>query len=100
MLYVISPALVRDFSPRLRRATAMGFWLVGPIGGLILATSTSSLLIARCNAWQYPYAFTGAVGLFVFLMCFLGLRELSATLRNQVVVSAQEKDRVEAQAYL
>jgi MFS family permease len=100
MLYVVAPALVRDFSPRLRRATAMGFWLVGPIGGLILATSTSSLILARFNAWQYPYAFTGVVGLFVFLMCFLGLRELSASLRNQVIMSAQEKGRVEAQVHL
>jgi sugar phosphate permease len=77
----------------------MGFWLVGPIGGLILATSTSSLLLARFDAWQYPYAFAGAVGLFVFLLCFIGLRELSAPLRNQVMVSSQEKDRIKAQAH-
>ena len=100
ILYVVAPALVRDFSPRLRRATAMGFWLIGPIGGLILATGTSSLILTRFDAWQYPYAFTGAVGLLAFLLCFLGLRELSASLRNQVLVSAQEKDRVEAQARL
>ncbi len=100
MLYVVAPALVRDFSPRLRRATAMGFWLIGPIGGLILATGTSSLMLARFDAWQYPYALVGVIGLLVFLLCLLGLRELSAPLRNQVIVSAQEKDRVEAQARL
>ena len=100
ILYVITPALVRDFSPRLRRATAMGFWLIGPIGGLILATGTSSLILTRFDAWQYPYAFAGVVGLLVFLVCFLGLRELSAPLRNQVMVSAQEKDHIEAQARL
>jgi MFS family permease len=100
ILYVVAPALVRDFSPRLRRATAMGFWLIGPIGGLILATGTSSLMLARFDAWQYPYALVGIIGLLVFLLCLLGLRELSASLRNQVIVSAQEKDRVEAQARL
>lgn len=100
ILYVVAPALVRDFSPRLRRATAMGFWLIGPIGGLILATGTSSLILTRFDAWQYPYTFAGALGLLVFLLCFLGLRELSAPLRNQVMVSAQEKDHIEAQARL
>jgi MFS family permease len=100
MLYVVAPALVRDFSPRLRRATAMGFWLIGPIGGLILATGTSSLMLAHFDAWQYPYALVGMIGLLVFLLCLLGLRELSASLRNQVIVSAQESDRVEAQARL
>jgi MFS family permease len=100
ILYVVAPALVRDFSPRLRRATAMGFWLIGPIGGLILATGTSSLMLTRFDAWQYPYAFAGALGLLVFLLCFLGLRELSAPLRNQVMVSVQEKDHIEAQARL
>lgn len=100
MLYVVAPALVRDFSPRLRRATAMGFWLIGPIGGLILATGTSSLILTRFDAWHYPYALTGALGLLVFLLCLLGLRELSAPLRNQIIMSAQEKDRVEAQAQL
>ena len=100
MLYVVAPALVRDFSPRLRRATAMGFWLIGPIGGLILATGTSSLTLTRFDAWQYPYALAGVIGLLVFLLCLLGLHELSAPLRNQVMVSVQEKDRVEAQARL
>jgi MFS family permease len=100
MLYVVAPALVRDFSPRLRRATAMGFWLIGPIGGLILATGTSSLMLVRFDAWPYPFAVVGIIGLLVFLVCLLGLRELSAPLRNQVMVSAKEKDRVEAQARL
>ena len=100
ILYVVAPALVRDFSPRLRRATAMGFWLIGPIGGLILATGTSSLILTHFDVWQYPYALAGVIGLLVFLLCLLGLRELSAPLRNQVIMSAQEKDRVEAQAHL
>jgi hypothetical protein len=78
----------------------MGFWLIGPIGGLILATGTSSLMLARFDAWQYPYALVGMIGLLVFLVCLLGLRELSAPLRNQVIVSTQERDRVEAQARL
>src|ERR1700681_3795889 len=30
---VATPALIRDFSPQLGRATAMGFWTVGPVAG-------------------------------------------------------------------
>ena len=38
VILVATPALVRDFSPQLGRATAMGFWTLGPvIGSLVLA---------------------------------------------------------------
>ena len=30
MLLVATPALIRDFSPQLGRASAMGFWTLGP----------------------------------------------------------------------
>src|SRR5664280_3683445 len=37
MLLVATPALIRDFSPQLGRASAMGFWTLGPvIGGLVV----------------------------------------------------------------
>ncbi len=38
IILTVTPALVRDFSPRLGRAAAMGFWTVGPVGGSVLAT--------------------------------------------------------------
>ncbi len=49
IILVVTPALVRDFSPRLGRAAAMGFWTVGPVGGSVLATfMASQTLLLQC----------------------------------------------------
>ena len=40
---VATPALIRDFSPQVGRATAMGFWTSGPVlGSLIVAVVGSA----------------------------------------------------------
>ena len=45
VILVATPALVRDFSPQLGRASAMGFWTLGPvIGSLVLAEVSSHTL--------------------------------------------------------
>src|ERR1700728_2549578 len=35
-ILVATPALVRDFSPELGRASAMGFWTIGPVAGSLI----------------------------------------------------------------
>ena len=35
-ILVATPALVRDFSPQLGRASAMGFWTIGPVAGSLI----------------------------------------------------------------
>ena len=37
-ILVATPALVRDFSPQLGRASAMGFWTVGPVAGSFIVS--------------------------------------------------------------
>ena len=99
IILVATPALVRDFSPRLGRATAMGFWTVGPVGGSVLATLVANqTLPVYNNSWQSQYLIAGIVGLVVFFVCFFLLRELSPELRGQVMVSLREKELVEERA--
>lgn len=99
IILVVTPALVRDFSPRLGRAVAMGFWTVGPVGGSVLATLVASLTLPIFhNSWQSQYLIAGVVGVVIFVLCLLGLRELSPGLRDQVMTSLSERDRVEARA--
>ena len=44
---VATPALIRDFSPQVGRATAMGFWTSGPVlGSLIVAVVGSATIPA------------------------------------------------------
>ena len=33
IILVATPALIRDFAPQVGRATAMGFWTIGPVLG-------------------------------------------------------------------
>lgn len=99
IILVATPALVRDFSPRLGRATAMAFWTIGPVGGSLLATSITGTTISSFqNAWQSQYLIAGVVGLLIALICFLKLRDISPTLRAQIMTSMQEKALLEARA--
>lgn len=98
IILVATPALVRDFSPRLGRALAMGFWTVGPVGGSVLATVVASQSLPHFGTWQSQYVIAGIVGLVIFVVCFLFLRELSPGMRDQVMNSVQEKELVESRA--
>ena len=33
VILVATPAMIRDFSPQVGRASAMGFWTLGPVPG-------------------------------------------------------------------
>lgn len=99
VILVVTPALVRDFSPRFGRALAMGFWTVGPVGGSVLATTVASQTLAFYNnSWQSQYIIAGIVGLLVFALCFFCMRELSPGLRSQMLNSTEEKALLERRA--
>jgi MFS family permease len=98
MILTVTPALVRDFSPRLGRAAAMGFWTIGPVGGNFLAALVASLTLPVYHSWHSQYVIAGGVGLVVFLVCLVGLRELSPALRDQVMYTLRDKALVEARA--
>src|SRR5579859_907125 len=98
VILIATPALVRDFSPRFGRAMAMGFWTVGPVGGSFLATTVASQTLPIYGTWESQYVIAGIVGLVIFVLCFLFLRELSPGLRDQVMNTTQEKEVVESRA--
>src|SRR5271170_5712643 len=91
MCLVATPALIRDFSPQVGRATAMGFWTSGPVlGSLIVAvvgSATIPAVVLHTRFWTHEYLIAGLVGLVVFLVAFVGLRELSPRLRDQLMVT-------------
>ncbi|GAB4009990.1 MFS transporter [Nocardioides ultimimeridianus] len=97
VVLVATPALVRDFSPQLGRASAMGFWTLGPVLGSLVSTVVVSWT-PHLHAWQDQYWIAGAAGLVVFVIAALWLRELSPELRDQVLVSEKDLAVVEARA--
>ena len=61
IILVATPALVRDFSPQLGRASAMGFWTLGPVlGSLVVSAFVSG---AGNRSWQDQYRISGVIGL-------------------------------------
>jgi MFS family permease len=99
---VATPALIRDFSPQVGRATAMGFWTSGPvIGSLIVSvvgTATIPAVINDPRFWTHEYRICGVAGLVVFLIALVGLKELSPALRDQLMVNLRDRALVEAKA--
>jgi MFS family permease len=98
---VATPALIRDFSPQVGRATAMGFWTSGPVLGSLIVSVVGSHTIPNVVSppfWTHEYKICGIVGLIVFVIAFVGLRELSPGLRDQLMVTMHDRILVEAKA--
>ncbi len=97
IILVATPALIRDFSPQLGRASAMGFWTLGPVlGSLVVSIIVSNSSVT--TPWRDQYAVCGVVGLVVFLIALVGLRELAPSLRDQLMVSSRDRALIEARA--
>jgi MFS family permease len=99
---VATPALIRDFSPQVGRATAMGFWTSGPVvGSLIVAavgSATIPAVVSDPRFWTHEYRICGIAGLIVFVITLVGLRELSPQLRDQLMVTMRDRALIEARA--
>jgi MFS family permease len=99
---VATPALIRDFSPQVGRATAMGFWTSGPVvGSLIVSvvgTATIPVVISDTRFWTHEYRICGIAGLIVFVIALVGLKELSPRLRDQLMVTLRDRALIEARA--
>jgi MFS family permease len=99
---VATPALIRDFSPQVGRATAMGFWTSGPVvGSLIVAvvgSATVPNVVTDPRFWTHEYIICGIAGLVVWVIAFFGLRELSPALRDQLMVTLHDRALIEAKA--
>jgi MFS transporter, ACS family, D-galactonate transporter len=98
MILVATPALIRDFSPQLGRASAMCFWTMGPVLGSLVVSEVASHTLGAHPDWQYQFRVCGVVGVAMFVIAFVGLRELAPQLRDQLMVSLRDKALIEANA--
>jgi MFS family permease len=92
IILVATPALMRDFSPQVGRATAMGLWAMGPVLGSLMTSAVISATLDRYSTWQAQFRICGAFCLVVFILAWLFLKELKPALRDQIMVS--DRDRV------
>jgi MFS family permease len=98
---VATPALIRDFSPQVGRATAMGFWTSGPVLGSLIVAFIGTITIPNdpgLHYWTHEYHICGIAGGIVALIALIGLRELSPQLRDQLMVTMHDRALIEARA--
>jgi MFS family permease len=82
--------LVRDFSPRMGRATAFGFWTWGPVGANFLAAAIAGATLQFFGgAWQSQFVIMGCVSLVLSAVVALNIAELSPTLRATILQTEQ-----------
>jgi MFS family permease len=98
IILVATPALIRDFAPQVGRATAMGFWTIGPVLGSLAVSAINTLTLPTYQTWQSQFVICGILGLVVFALAFLFLRELAPALRDQLMVSERDRVLVELKA--
>ena len=101
IILVATPALIRDFSPQLGRASAMAFWTLGPVAASLTVSQVSSHTLGHLSGWNSvgrEFLICGIVGMVVFVIALFGLRELSPRLRDQLMVSMRDRVLVEARA--
>src|SRR5579862_359438 len=77
VILVSTPALTRDFSPQLGRASAMGFWALGPVIGSLAASLVANHTLPHLAPWQDQFIISGLVCMGVVVIAFFGLRELA-----------------------
>ncbi len=98
VILVASPALVRDFSPQMGRAGAMGFWTLGPVAGSLIVSIVANHTLSHLHPWQDQFIIAGITGLAMFAISLVFLRELSPEIRDQKMVSVRDRILVEAKA--
>lgn len=98
IILVATPALIRDFSPQLGRASAMGFWTLGPVMGSLAANIVATHTLPHLHPFQDQFIISGIVCLVMFVISMLGLKELAPSLRDQLMVTEKEKILIEAKA--
>ncbi len=98
MVLVATPALVRDFSPQQRRGAAMGFWTLGPVLGSLAVSLVASQTLDSHPDWQFQFRVAGIVGLVVFVLALVFLRELAPSIRDQLMTSLRERVLAEIRA--
>ena len=98
IILVSTPALMRDFSPQMGRGAAMGFWALGPTMGALAASLVATHTLTHLQPWQDQFIISGLACMGVVVIAFFFLRELSPKLRDQLMVSEQDRALIEAKA--
>lgn len=78
--------LIRDFSPRMGRATAFGFWTWGPVGANFLAAAIAGATLPLfADSWRSQFVIMACFSLVVSVLIAVNIAELSPALRASIL---------------
>jgi MFS family permease len=102
-ILVATPAMVRDYSPQMGRASAMGFWTIGPVAGSLITSIVANRTLSHFTGWgtqdwHSQFIISGITALVVFVVAMFFMKDLSSKLRDQLMVSSQDRTLLEARA--
>ncbi|WP_162794767.1 MFS transporter [Nonomuraea lactucae] len=87
--------LVRDFSPRLGRAQAFGFWSWGPVGANLLAAAIAGWTLPLFHdSWRSQFVIMGCFSLVISLVIGFNIADLSPELRARIQHSERDAAQV------
>lgn len=90
--------LVRDYSPRVGRSTAFGFWTWGPVGANYMAAAIAGFTLPIFVAWQSQFVIIGSISVVLSLVIAFNIRDLAPALRARVIHTAREGESLQAES--
>jgi OPA family glycerol-3-phosphate transporter-like MFS transporter len=82
--------LVRDFSPRMGRALAFGFWTFGPVGSNFFANALAGWTLPVFHAWQSQFIIQGTIAMISAIIVLFNVADLSPRLRARIITSTEQ----------
>ncbi|WP_326823761.1 MFS transporter [Streptosporangium sp. NBC_01756] len=87
--------LVRDFSPRMGRAQAFGFWTWGPVGANFIAAAVAAWTLPIFdNSWRSQFVIMGCFSLVISVVIAVNIADLSPELRARIQQTENQTTRV------
>lgn len=85
--------LVRDFSPRMGRALAFGFWTFGPVGSNFFANAMAGWTLPVFQTWQSQFLIAGTIAMVSSMVILFSITDLSPQLRARIIHTGQEANQ-------
>lgn len=86
--------LVRDFSPRMGRALAYGFWTFGPVGSNFFANALAGWTLPIFLTWESQFIIQGTIALVSAILILFNIKDLSPQLRAEIITDTKQVEDI------
>lgn len=88
----VTAPLVRDFSPRMGRASSFAFWNYGPVGSSFMAAGIAAVTLNLFHdSWRSQFIIMGTVSLVLSILIVTTIADLSPELRARIMLTESHR---------